>query len=681
MNIGFLKQGAVSNRTLAILAGLVVVLIVAAVLAFAHEARKAAHDEQYVLRAGEQRVLAQRIAKYAPAAARGEPAAFARLGEARERYAVIARELAEGDPASGLVAVPEELAGEWRAAEERWDELRAPVDAILAGEAPLLALDVGGAAIAGQVPALAAAAERVARQLLETGASTRQVYLAARQVMLAQRIGAAAARVQRGGTATKAPIDDLARDAAAFAGVLAALADGSTRLEVERVVDPVARRDLAEVSEAFAAVESQVGRVVEAGTAALPALAAAAEVGPASERLDDALAALVDTFGTSPGRLGLGPLRIGPAAVVLLGLLAALLLMFLGGLLLRDARRREQDSIEQYQRNQEAIRRLLDEMGDLADGDLTVEATVTEDITGAIADSVNYAIEAMRGLVFTINETAVKVSASAQDSRATALHLAEAAEHQREQISGATGIVRAMSDAMDRMAADAAESAEVAQRSVEIAARGGDTVRRTIAGMSNIREQIQETAKRIKRLGESSQEIGNIVELIEDIADQTNILALNAAMQAAMAGEAGRGFAVVADEVQRLAERSSNATKQIEALVKTIQADTNEAVSSMEASTTEVVGGAKLAEAAGDALQEIEQVSNRIADITRNIADSAQRQSREASNINDTMSVIQEITGQTTEGTEQTAVSIGRLADLADELRHSVAGFRLPEDD
>jgi twitching motility protein PilJ len=219
----------------------------------------------------------------------------------------------------------------------------------------------------------------------------------------------------------------------------------------------------------------------------------------------------------------------------------------------------------------------------------------------------------------------------------------------------------------------------VAQRSVEIATKGAATVRSTIQGMDSIREQIQETSKRIKRLGESSQEIGDIVELIDDIADQTNILALNAAMQAAMAGEAGRGFAVVADEVQRLAERSSNATKQIEALVKTIQADTNEAVTSMEASTTGVVSGAKLAEDAGDALMEIENVSNYIADLTRKIADSAQSQSAEASRIDDTMGVIQEITKQTTEGTNQTADSIGKLAELADELQRSVAGFRLPE--
>jgi len=317
-------------------------------------------------------------------------------------------------------------------------------------------------------------------------------------------------------------------------------------------------------------------------------------------------------------------------------------------------------------------------MGDLADGDLTVEATVTEDITGAIADSINYAVDALRVLVTTINETSEKVTDSAQSTRSIAMQLAEASEVQTKQIDQATGLITSMTEAIDEMAQNATESAEVASRSLEVAGRGAQTVRDTIQGMDSIREQIQETSKRIKRLGESSQEIGEIVELIDDIADQTNILALNAAMQAAMAGEAGRGFAVVADEVQRLAERSRNATKQIEALVRTIQADTNEAVSSMEASTAGVVDGATLAENAGDALREIENVSTRIADLTRRIADTAQNQSGEAGKINTTVSAIQDITVRNAEGTKGTVESVELLAELAVELQGSVAGFRLP---
>jgi len=413
----------------------------------------------------------------------------------------------------------------------------------------------------------------------------------------------------------------------------------------------------------------------------LPAMEASGEVTAASDALDVATSELAAAYNSDQYATRLGPISVGPALVSILGLVAAALLLALGFALLRDARTRAQQADQQNLRNQAAIRRLLDEMVDLSDGDLTIEATVTEDITGAIADSVNQAVEEMRNLVTTINETSVRVSASAQETRGTALRLEEASDHQKNQIEKASETVKAMSQAMSQMADESSKSAEIAQQSVDIAAAGGGTVRRTIAGMDNIREQIQETSKRIKRLGESSQEIGNIVELIEDIADQTNILALNAAMQAAMAGESGRGFAVVADEVQRLAERSANATKQIDALVRTIQADTNEAVSSMESSTSQVVSGAELAEDAGEALQRVEQVSQEIARATEAIAARLQQQSLEAGSINDTMSVIQGITSQTSEGTEQTTQSIETLAQMAEQLRQTVARFKLPDDE
>ena len=363
---------------------------------------------------------------------------------------------------------------------------------------------------------------------------------------------------------------------------------------------------------------------------------------------------------------------IGGAIGAGLGIVGLLFTIF------RDQRRRLGTTQELNQRNQEAILRLLDEMGSLAEGDLTVKATVTEDITGAIADSINFAIEQLRSLVQTINDTSVQVASSAQETQATAMHLAEAAEHQAQQITSASAQINEMASSIDEVSKNSAESADVAQRSVQIAAKGAEVVRQTIQGMDNIRDQIQETSKRIKRLGESSQEIGSIVELINDISEQTNILALNAAIQAASAGEAGRGFAVVADEVQRLAERASNATKRIEALVQTIQSDTNEAVSSMEQTTAEVVAGARLAEDAGLALGEIEKVSNDLADLIQNISQAARQQSTAATNITATMSVIQEITTQTSQGANQTAESIGNLAQLAADLRRSVADFKLP---
>ena len=346
---------------------------------------------------------------------------------------------------------------------------------------------------------------------------------------------------------------------------------------------------------------------------------------------------------------------------------------------LANLRQAATQQAEQNERNQQAIMRLLDELSSLADGDLTVQATVTEDITGAIADSINYAIEALRDLVLTINDSTVKLDAATRQTQATSTHLAECSAAQSKQIAAASESIAAMAASTEEVSGNAERSSEVARHSVEVAHKGGDAVRRTIDGMNAIRENIQETSKRIKRLGESSQEIGNIIELINDIAEQTNILALNASIQASMAGEAGRGFAVVADEVQRLAERAANATKQIEVLVRTIQADTNEAVVSMERTTTDVVGGALLAENAGAALEEIEQVSNQIASLVQNISASSRQQASVSQSISRNMQVLREISSQTADSTSATSNSIGNLAELAAQLRKSVTGFRLPE--
>ncbi len=336
---------------------------------------------------------------------------------------------------------------------------------------------------------------------------------------------------------------------------------------------------------------------------------------------------------------------------------------------------------EENERSQMAILRLLDELGDLAEGDLTVNATVSEDFTGAIADSVNFAIDQLRQLVLAINTTADRVAQSSQQTQMTAVELAEASEHQAQEIAGVSAAINEMAVSIDQVSANAAESASVAQRSVAIAHNGAEVVQRSIEGMNIIRDQIQETSKRIKRLGESSQEIGDIVGLINDIADQTNILALNAAIQASMAGEAGRGFAVVADEVQRLAERSAAATRQIETLVKTIQADTNEAVASMETTTAEVVKGAKLAKDAGEALEEVQSVSNNFASLIQSISNAAQQQAISAGHISSTMNIIQDITSQTSSGTMATARSVGRLNEMAAALQESVSGFKLSDDD
>ncbi len=364
-------------------------------------------------------------------------------------------------------------------------------------------------------------------------------------------------------------------------------------------------------------------------------------------------------------------------ALALLGLLILALIWYFG---IRQAKTIDSAVMmleNDGQQNQMAVLNLLDEMGDLADGDLTVRAEVRENITGAIADSINYTIDSLRDLVTGINRASEQVNTATGQAQATSVGLLSAAEKQSAQISETTEAVSNMTRSILQVSSNASQASQVAQRSLQAATVGSQAVQNTIAGMNGIREQIQETSKRIKRLGESSQEIGEIVELISDITEQTNILALNAAIQAASAGEAGRGFTVVAEEVQRLAERSSEATKQIGAIVKTIQTDTNSAVAAMEKSTEGVVEGARLSDAAGKALTEIETVSNSLARLIQSISSATEAQTEVASTVTKNMQQIQEITSQTTEGTKLTAESVGQLTKLAEELRDSVAGFKL----
>jgi len=453
-----------------------------------------------------------------------------------------------------------------------------------------------------------------------------------------------------------------------------ALLDGDQTQNIQPLLTKSIRKDINDIYRLTQRTDTSENDLLNAVKALLLAREAQTNMVSSIDSLGSVLDEIAAAFENQQGEQILQPIYVLLSAI-------AFIVCLIGLMITLKYSSQQVSEVEQSETEnvQSAILRLLDELADLADGDLTITTTVSEDFTGAIADSVNYTIDQLRQLVSRINNTAVRVSGAAQESQQTALHLAEASDHQAQEIAGASAAINEMAVTIDQVSANAAESALVASKSVSIAHNGAKLVQNTIHGMDTIREQIQDTSKRIKRLGESSQEIGDIVSLINDIADQTNILALNAAIQASMAGDAGRGFAVVADEVQRLAERSAAATKQIETLVKTIQSDTNEAVISMEQTTTEVVGGARLAQDAGVALEEIEGVSANIAELIQNISNAARQQASSAGHISNTMNVIQEITSQTSAGTGATAQAIGDLADMALELRESVAGFKLPE--
>ncbi len=661
------------SRPLALLGVLLFISIFVMLGSLLYVGTKRADLQRHVELASEQLLLSQRMTTLALGASSGKEEDFGELLDARYRFDEILEIYRSGDPLTGVPRLGASLATPLENVGDSWAGFSTNISIILKGKKPISEVRELYTVIDSFIPQLLTFSDEVVGVLMKKNASARQIYLASRQMMLSQRIKNNLNQVLAGGEQAAAAADRFGRDAALFGRVLEGLLKGSKELRIDKVTDKEAVAKLREVAMLISAVSDNIAGILELSPELFEVKDAASQITNESSSLLGELELFQDAITGQSKTLDMIQL-IG----VGFGALAVVLIIVGGFLMLRDAKAREEEALENNRRNQRAILRLLDEMANLADGDLTVHTTVTEEITGAIADSVNFAIDALRTLVTTINNTSSEVTTSTSNAQTTAMSLAEASNHQAREIASASAAISDMAESMENVTKEAAESAEVARQSMEIAQKGAGVVRETIGSMEDIRETIQETSKRIKRLGESSQEIGDIVGLITEIADQTNILALNAAIQASTAGDAGRGFAVVADEVQRLAERAGNATKQIETLVNTIQADTNEAITSMEVSTAGVVSGAKRAEDAGEALREIENVSTSLANLIEGISKSARKQSAIANDVSKTMNVIQEITLKTSEGTEETSTSLSSLNELANELQRSVSGFKLP---
>ena len=659
------------GKPLIIIGLLLSVFIILMIGSLVYVGDKRATLQRHVELSADQLLLSQQMATYSLNASSGKEEAFDRLFESRVKFDGILNTYRSGDIVTA--ALSENLLPDLDAVESDWQSYRNNVEVILNGRQAITEVRELYQVIESFIPQMLTYSDEVVGVLIKKNSSPRQIYLATRQMMLSQRIKNNLNQVLAGGETAAAAADRFGRDAALFGRVLEGLLKGSEGLRIEKVTDKEAISKLREVAMLISAVSDNIAGILELSPELFEVKDAAGMVSTDSGQLLKTVEAFQEKIIAEGEALDLIQLvGVGFGGV-------AVLLIIIGGiLLLKDARKREENALENNRRNQRAILRLLDEMANLADGDLTVHATVTEEITGAIADSVNFTIDALRTLVTTINNTASEVSHSTEKTQKTATELALASNQQAREIASVSASVTDMAESMSTVSNEADNSAKVAQQSMDIAQKGAQVVRNTICSMENIRETIQETSKRIKRLGESSQEIGDIVGLITEIADQTNILALNAAIQASTAGDAGRGFAVVADEVQRLAERAGNATKQIEGLVNTIQADTNEAVKSMEISTAGVVSGAAMAEDAGVALKEIETVSTELSNLIKGISDSTKQQSKIALTVSDSMNVIQEITLQTSEGTEETSASLTSLHELSDELGRSVSGFKLP---
>ena len=620
-------------------------------------------NNEFTRSLGDLRLLSQTISRQATeATASGTPEAIKKLTESQKSFAENLETVKDIHPSTDAL----------REVDAQWKKVSENIDLIASQQKIINQLYDTNIAISESIPGIQAEYNLMVDQMARQNVPANQVVIAKNQVFIAERILRSIGSVLTGSANSRESADDFSSDTETFASYLNAQLNGSADLGVERINDP-------EMRDSLTSIQSEYDDVLKSAAATvLKNSSQIVKVRQASSSIFEQSDALLSNLNKLSGGTGLA-IAI-PALGLILALIAFLFCVFKLLVLRGESDKKRVSRLQdEYDRNQNAILRLLDEIADLADGDLRSYATVSEDFTGAIADSINFAIDQLRDLVSRITETSQEVAQYTASTQGITNQLAEASEHQAQEIAGASAAINEMAMSIDQVSSNAEESAVVAERSVKIAANGANVVNRSIEGMDIIREQIQETSKRIKRLGESSQEIGNIVALINDIADQTNILALNAAIQASMAGEAGRGFAVVADEVQRLAERSASATKQIETLVKTIQTDTNEAVISMEQTTSEVVRGANLSKDAGVALDEIQNVSGNLAKLIANISDAAKLQSASAGHIATTMNVVQEITSQTTTATFDTARSVSELANMAEALRESVTDFKLPD--
>ena len=680
LKLSFLSSVANQRRPLTLLLPLFLVLLVATSYFVWQNYRASTYGAQYITDAGQLRMLSQRLGKASLQGLLGNPEAFKQVRSSRDAFAEILQRLQNGGTVRGVTVPPspESTRPSLQTLAQQWQGTQRNADTLLRDQANLIGLGKAVSRVNETNPRLLDLAEQVQTRELRSGASTREISASGELVMLTQRLAKNANALLAGETIDPEVAFLLGKDTNVFRATLEGLRNGSAALRLPATRDQETATKLDELGQAFkgyrdavASILGNMQRLVAAKRAAHAIYSDSEKLLTSSERLANGYAAHLAGDKT---------IYLIAALVVMMVIVLALMAY---AFVQEERLRREQAETQeatikrQNDQNQEAILRLMNEMQTFAEGDLTVHATVSEDITGAIADSVNFAVDELRTLVGRINTAVAQVTSATESAQHTSTQLLAAAERQSQEIRNTGTQVLGMARAINQVSASATESANVARASLAAAEKGQQAVHNAISGMNEIRGHIQETAKRIKRLGESSQEIGEIVELISDITEQTNVLALNAAIQAASAGEAGRGFTVVAEEVQRLAERSGEATKQIGAIVKTIQTDTQDAVSAMEKSTQGVVEGARLSDAAGQALTEIGEVSRNLAALIENISRTTQSQAKAAGAVAVSMRNILGITEQTTEGTKRTAASVGQIAGLARGLSGSVANFKL----
>lgn len=639
-------------------------------------------DQIYIQRTADMRVLLQEIPQRVSEAVAGSDPAYGRLESTVADFDSAWNLVRYGAPAyvdsglgvkTGLPARDLEIRQLFPAAADLWIRIGGNVTYIQNNRADLQRVSNIAATAGDNIPQIQRSYNEIVDILLDNNAPITSIAAAQRQTWLSERIALNLDRIASGGGQTRAALEQFQQDVILFSSNHEALLEGDISIGVNRVGNSTARAGLTSISGLFEEIDSQARAIIETAPQIRKAAEAANAITEDAELLQVEIAKLYQLFSETRGRHLASPVM---GYGLLLGILT--LMCFYGIAVISQSRNAEKRAGEESQKKNRAVLALLEEISDLAKGDLTVQATVSEDFTGAIADSINYAVGQLRELVSAIIDVSMQVTEATKSSENTARHLSDASGRQTSNITSVTESIRAMEKKINHVSENAMQSLQVARNSVLIAAGGADVVKSTIHGMNTIREQIHETSKRIKRLGESSQEIGGFVSLINNIADHTNTLSLNAAIQATMAGDAGKGFGVVADEVHALAERSTDATRQIESLVRMIQRDINEAVSSMELTTAEVVNGTKLAQDAGASLDDIQKVSRELAALVEEITEAARSQSHTAAQITGSMEIIQQITTETSSGTKTTSEFIFNLGKLTDRLHKAVAGFSLP---
>ena len=678
--LNFLGQYSVTKQ-LQILGGVLLVLMFLVAGIVYHDNRESTYNTAYLATSGEMQMLSQRLAKASSLALQGNSIAFKQMRDSHSQFATNLDRLTNGGELAGATVPPspDSVQPQLQALTKAWGATDKDSVQMLDMENYLVKLGQDVSDIIEKNSQMLYLAEQVAALKLQNGASAGEIAAANQMVMLTRRIAKNASALLVGDEISPQTPFQMAKDTNKFKDLLAALLQGSATLGTSATNDLETRTNLTQLEVSFKEYQEAVKGILDSMQRLVVAKQAGSKIFRDSEELLGSAKALADAY-----QGGIAERAVYGAILAALVVLVLATLVLMAKIYLDDTRRQAEEAEQSRlvsemvnRQNQDAILRLMNELGDLAGGDLTVTATVSEDITGAIADSINYTVEELRVLVGRINDAAGRVTQATEIAQQTSAELLAAAERQSVEIQDAGRSVLAMASSMSEVSGSANLSAQVARQSLAAAGKGTVAVQDSIKGMNEIREQIQETSKRIKRLGESSQEIGEIVELISDITEQTNVLALNAAIQAASAGDAGRGFTVVAEEVQRLAERSGEATKQIAAIVKTIQTDTQGAVSAMEESTRGVVEGAKLSDAAGQALAEIGDVSQNLAQLIESISDATRTQADSATSVAGKMQDILRVTEQTTAGTQKTAIAVGELAGLATELKGSVAGFKV----